>query len=456
MPDEFLRLYSSISTYFCIDYMRRISVITGSRADASPLANVIRLLGDNCIHIETQGLYGHEQFIKESLAREKPNLVVLLGDRYETLVAATVAALLCIPICHIHGGEETEGAVDNAFRHAITKLAYYHFAIHEDYAKRIIQMGESPDRVFVTGAPGVDQYKDGKISNISDTALVCLHPETLGNNEKIISRTLEAISGLQCYVSSANEDIGVKEINTMWREKGIEPQSFSNWPELMRKAGVLIGNSSCFIIEGMTLGKKVINIGDRQKGRYEEALKHFAANKYAYGVPGEVSPKIAELLLTLPIPDKPRKAFHNIPTIIGNGGHAKSVADLKIMGIGGITPEKLCQRLQLIRGGGEYPPLAHPSAWISPSAKIASGAQIMPMASVGACAEIGEGAIINTGAIIEHGARIGAGAHIAPRAVVLGDAIVEEGAFIGVGAIVVQGTVARGFVKALTISNEVK
>ena len=77
----------------------------------------------------------------------------------------------------------------------------------------------------------------------------------------------------------------------------------------MREVDVLIGNSSCFIIEGMTLGKKVIMIGDRQKGRYEEVLKHFADNPYAYGKPGEVSPKIAELLLMLPIPEKPRKAF---------------------------------------------------------------------------------------------------------------------------------------------------
>ena len=308
--------------------MRKIAFISGSRADESPLSGVMQIvlprLGNNSLHIRSDGLFGHEKDFKEVLEEFKPDMAVLLGDRYETLVAASVAALLCIPIAHIHGGEETEGAVDNQFRHAITKLSYYHFCAHADYAKRIIQMGESPDRVFVTGAPGVDQYAVEPMTQkeieaelgirlIPPVALVCYHPETLGDLH------LECnFSGSTYIVSGANCDPGGEEINRIMKSlcngvNSVFRQSYGHlWTSLMHHADVLIGNSSCFIIEGMTLGKKVINIGDRQKGRYEDALRHFAADKYAYGKPGEVGPRIANLLMTLPIPEKPRKAWHDI------------------------------------------------------------------------------------------------------------------------------------------------
>lgn len=145
--------------------------------------------------------------------------------------------------------------------------------------------------------------------------------------------------------------------------------------------------------------------------------------------------------------------------IIGNGGHSKGVADILnyALGIGGITIEALENRLEILRNnvadGRKFPAIIHPTTSISPSAKIGQGVHIMAMCSVGANVEIGEGAIINTGAIIEHGAVIGAGSHIAPRAVVLGDAIVEKCTFVGAGSVVIQGTRAKGFIKALTISN---
>lgn len=294
--------------------MRKICVITGSRSDASPLSPVIEALGDNAVVINTIGLLGNEVHVYTELKRIKPDMVLVLGDRVETLLAATIAAMLTIPIAHIHGGEITEGSTDDAMRHAITKLAYYHFVAHEDYAKRIVQMGESPDRVFVTGAPGVDQYAKPGLNILNPPcALVCYHPETLGNDEYNLMRLGNEIGNVGSFiVSTSNEDIGNQAIKDFWKIVGAEPKIYrqEEWISLMLGADVLIGNSSCFIIEGFTLGKKVINIGNRQKGRYEEALKHFADNQYAYGKPGEVSPKIAELLLTLPIPEKPRKAFY--------------------------------------------------------------------------------------------------------------------------------------------------
>lgn len=144
--------------------------------------------------------------------------------------------------------------------------------------------------------------------------------------------------------------------------------------------------------------------------------------------------------------------------IIGNGGHAKSVADAVqyAMGIGGVEPNWLKKRLTLMRdekkSGKYFPRVVHPTAYVSPEAIIWEGAQVMAMAFVGPGAEIKEGAIVNTRAIVEHDAKIGAGAHIAPGAIVLGGAIVEECTMVGAGAVVIQGTRASGMVKALTVS----
>lgn len=307
--------------------MRRIAIITGSRADACPLRNVIRLLGDNCIHIKTQGLYGHEAFIKESLEREKPDFIVLLGDRFETLVAAGVAALLAIPIVHLHGGETTEGAVDDQFRNAISKLAYYHFVCHSNYRERLVGvLGEARERIFVTGAPAMDALLDEPLTReecekelgrkLKHFSLACYHPTTL-EWENIDTLNFNHVANLcslsgNFIIAGANCDIRGKEINDQWQK--IAKNSYYPtlnhrlWLSLMHYADSLIGNSSSFIFEGMTLGKKVFMVGDRQKGRYEDAVEFFKTEKYPYGIPGEVSPKIVDLLMTLPIPYPVRKA----------------------------------------------------------------------------------------------------------------------------------------------------
>ena len=293
---------------------RKICILTGSRADYSPLANVIRLLAENpnceLQRIETKGLLGNESHVHSELRRLRPDLFICLGDRIETLLAAGVAALLTIPIVHLHGGETTEGAVDDQFRHAISKLSYYHMVCHQRYADRLVRrLGESPERVFVVGAPSVDALLEEPVEVQEVNTLVCYHPETLGDDDKNLKLIADNITG-HMAISTANEDIGGKEINDFWR-KGFKPKSYSHaeWLTLMRNADVLIGNSSSFIFEGMTLGKKVVMIGDRQKGRYEDAVEFFKTDKYPYGVSGEVSPRIVELLMTLPIPHKPRKVM---------------------------------------------------------------------------------------------------------------------------------------------------
>jgi UDP-N-acetylglucosamine 2-epimerase (non-hydrolysing)/GDP/UDP-N,N'-diacetylbacillosamine 2-epimerase (hydrolysing) len=210
--------------------------------------------------------------------------------------------------------------VDNGFRNAISKLAYWHFPACELHAKRLERMGENPEHIFVCGAPGVDNLikpifsreeceKDLGIKLKPPVALVCMHPETLGDAviEMPVLKEYKTV-----IISGANDDIGGEKINSFWKDtaiKAIFRKTFDSklWLSLMHHADVLIGNSSGFIFEGMTLGKKFINIGNRQTGRYEDTLALFAKNRYPFGEPGTVAKKIADKILSLEIPTKPIK-----------------------------------------------------------------------------------------------------------------------------------------------------
>lgn len=305
---------------------RKILAITSSRADREPLMPVIKALGKNCVH--EHGDYTDVTDscdIADILKWKRPDIVLLLGDQYLTLLHATMVANHGVPIAHVHGGEETLGAVDNAFRHAISKLSYWHFPSCQLHAERIIQMGESPDRVFALGAPGIDALAElmHEILLERPYAVVCYHPETLGSDEENLKLIVDVIKDYKdVVISGANSDKGGKEINDFWKKnfpdkfRKTYPQKI--WLSLMRHADVLIGNSSGFIIEGMTLqqmnnGKPEIKIiGDRQKGRYEEAIEMFFHQRFPFGRPGQVSYAIANKLMEFDIPEKPRKHFHVI------------------------------------------------------------------------------------------------------------------------------------------------
>lgn len=302
--------------------MRKITILSGSRADACPLAPLVKLL--DCTRIETDSLYGNEAFVLSELKRLSPDILVCLGDRTETLLACAVANSLAIPIAHIHGGEITEGSTDENNRHAISKLSYWHFVSHQRYSERLQKMGEATNRIFVCGAPGVDALvgkpmakeeveKELGVKLESPIALVCYHPETLGEDDMSWAERLRDYTTV--IISGSNADIGGDEINTYWQKTRtcyFYKKSYSPhlWLSLMHHADVLIGNSSGFIFEGMTMGKKFINISERQKGRYEDAVEFFAKEKHPFGIPGEVSPKIAKILMEVEIPDKPRKKFY--------------------------------------------------------------------------------------------------------------------------------------------------
>jgi GDP/UDP-N,N'-diacetylbacillosamine 2-epimerase (hydrolysing) len=230
--------------------------------------------------------------LSDSFDRLQPDIVLLLGDRYETHAAATTAMLMNIPIAHIHGGEVTEGAVDEQIRHSITKMSYLHFCSTELYCKRIIQMGEDPSRVFNSGAPGIDNIvnldllsKDKLEENLdwkfsSKSALFTYHPVTLGKND--IPRDLKVIlnvlikTNINVLFTYANADNGGRFINQKIEEfcrldpikyKVVKSLGQLKYLSAMKHTDLLIGNTSSGIIEAASFGKPVVNIGDRQKGR---------------------------------------------------------------------------------------------------------------------------------------------------------------------------------------------
>jgi GDP/UDP-N,N'-diacetylbacillosamine 2-epimerase (hydrolysing) len=230
--------------------------------------------------------------IAESFSRLKPELVLLLGDRFETLSAATASMLMNIPIAHIHGGEITEGAVDEQIRHSITKMSQIHFCSTDVYRNRIIQMGENPARVFNTGAPGIDNIYNLKLLSKDDLedqldwrfpqkfALFTYHPETLSTSDlsKDLDNIFDAIlkSGIGMLFTYANADNGGRAINKMIEKfckldvnkyKVIKSLGQLRYLSAMSHANILVGNTSSGIIEAGSFGKPVVNIGDRQLGR---------------------------------------------------------------------------------------------------------------------------------------------------------------------------------------------
>lgn len=225
-------------------------------------------------------------------AAKNPAGVILLGDRFEILAVAQAAALIPIPVMHLHGGEITEGANDDMFRHAITKLSSFHFTSNSEHKKRVIQLGEHPSSVRISGALGIENInrlklltrqeleKNYKIKFKNKIFLVTFHPATMEkeSSEKQFKNLLEALSlftEATIVISKANADAGGNKINDLIdtyskSNPGIlASHSFGqlNYLSLMKAADVIIGNSSSGIIEAPSLGTPTVNIGTRQKGR---------------------------------------------------------------------------------------------------------------------------------------------------------------------------------------------
>jgi len=222
-----------------------------------------------------------------------PDMVVVLGDRSEILAVATAAMIKGVPIAHLHGGETTEGAYDESIRHAITKMSYLHFTSSEVYRKRVIQLGESPNRVFNVGAIGVDSIKSLELLSKKDfeksiefklnkkNILITFHPVTLENataKEQFnqLLKSLDRLADTSLIFTKPNSDKDGKIIIDLIddyvsknREKSVAFISLGQLRYLsaLQYVDVVIGNSSSGIYEVPVFKKPTVNIGDRQKGR---------------------------------------------------------------------------------------------------------------------------------------------------------------------------------------------
>lgn len=320
--------------------MKKVCVVTGSRAEYGLLRNLIGKIQDDqemylllCVtgshlskaqgftyqEIEADGYEINEKVdlalgsddpagIAKSMALaltgfssiftyHKPDLLVLLGDRYEMLAVASAATVCRIPIAHLHGGEATYGAIDEAIRHSITKMSYLHFTSTEPYRRRVIQLGEAPGRVFNVGAIGVENVlnmdfitkenleKDLNISLDQKIILATYHPVTLEENtaEQQFSNLLDSLrnfSNLRVIFTKANADTNGSVINQMIDTYVMEnPNRAVSFPSLgarrylslLQYADAVVGNSSSGIIEVPSYKIPTVNIGDRQKGRIQAA-----------------------------------------------------------------------------------------------------------------------------------------------------------------------------------------
>ena len=232
----------------------------------------------------------------EAFARLRPDVVVALGDRFEMLAAAVAALPFALPVAHIHGGEVSEGAMDNQIRHAITKLAHLHFASAEPHARRIAAMGEEPWRIHTVGAPGLDRLatteplpraglaRDLRLPEAGPWLLVTFHPVTLEYRDTAahideLLAALEKTDGFIVITYPNADTAGRLIIERIEEFAGRHPRrcrlakSLGErlYLSLLRHADLMIGNSSSGLIEAPTFGLPVVNVGSRQRGRLRGA-----------------------------------------------------------------------------------------------------------------------------------------------------------------------------------------
>lgn len=297
----------------------------------------------------------------DALRRLHPHIVVLLGDRYEILGAAMSASLLGIPVAHLSGGEVTEGAVDDWIRHAITKASWWHFVAADKYRDRVIQLGESPERVFAIGDPALDSINELPVLDqltlekavglplVAPLFLVTYHPATLGDKkpERALSELLAALNDFPqatVVMTRPNADAGGRRLTELieaWsadnihRARCVASLGQERYLSLMRLSAAVIGNSSSGIIEAPALRVATVNVGPRQDGRLRAssivdcfetkqdivaAIRRVLAPEFRaalsqtislYGESGS-SARMIELLATEPLPSSLRKRFHDV------------------------------------------------------------------------------------------------------------------------------------------------
>ncbi|ALF48279.1 UDP-N-acetylglucosamine 2-epimerase [Campylobacter concisus] len=343
LSPEFGLTYKEIEKEFKID--KKIEILSSSHTSLDICSEMARV---------------YEKFAP-ALAELKPDILVLLGDRYEIFGVAGVASIMQIPIAHIHGGETTQGAFDEAFRHSITKMSHIHFAATNEYANRIIQLGEEPRMVFNVGGPGIENIKKLNLLNKDEfeksikfklakkNILITFHPVTLENSSarEQFGELLKAIDELEdtnFIFTKANSDTDGDVINKMIDEyvskNSQKAVAFASLGQLrylsaIKFVDIVLGNSSSGLTEAPSFKKATINIGDRQKGRarassvidvrpvkeeilaaitkaYSKEFKQIlqdTINPYDSGSP---SKKILKILKELELDDILKKKFYDI------------------------------------------------------------------------------------------------------------------------------------------------
>jgi GDP/UDP-N,N'-diacetylbacillosamine 2-epimerase (hydrolysing) len=306
----------------------------------------------------SEGLKG----FSKALSILKPDLVIILGDRYEIFAAASTAMILNIPIAHIHGGETTEGAYDEAMRHSITKMSHLHFVAAPEYQRRVHQLGENSKNIFLVGGLGVDAMHSLSLLNKGDlekslnfkfgkrNLLITLHPETLEKKQTSTDQIIELLSALEevkdtkFIFTLPNADTNNRKITKMIEKFHAEHPSVSEiFPSLgqlrflstLKFIDGIVGNSSSGLTEAPSFKIGTINLGDRQTGRLKAKsvidsnfekkkilqsikilyTKSFQRNLSSvlnpYGKPG-ASKKILKTIKEISLENILKKKFHDL------------------------------------------------------------------------------------------------------------------------------------------------
>ena len=284
------------------------------------------------------------RLLAEHFEGDCPDLLVLMGDRYEMLCGANASLGFSMPLAHIHGGAVTEGAIDELVRHALTKMSHLHFVSCDLYGRRLVQMGEEPWRVHVTGAPGLDAIENAPMlssTEVSDaigmdaglpTLLVCYHPVTAepGATEAGIASLMQALENIdhQIVITYPNADLGheiiiekISEFAKQHRHRVCLSKNLGNplFISLLSKTAAIIGNSSSGIVEAPSFRVPTVNIGTRQEGKVRAASiidTGYGEDEIEAGIALALRPEFKEKLRDMKNPYGDGKAAPRIVEIL--------------------------------------------------------------------------------------------------------------------------------------------
>ena len=357
-PDVALQILVS-GSHLCSEFGDTAKLLEADGLRAAAQVEMV-LSADTPVAVATSLGLGTIRYA-QTLEALQPDIVVVLGDRYEALALAQAAMVLKIPIAHIHGGEATEGLIDEAIRHAITKMAQLHFTTAETYRSRVIQLGEHPARVFNVGAPGLDNIINQTPPTIAELesavefqlgkrfVVVTYHPATLERSgpEASVANLLAALdrfADLNVLITKSNADPFGRRINTQLDAYAVRNHEHvcltaslgqRNYLGALTLAAVVVGNSSSGIIEAPTTGTPTVNIGERQRGRLRApsvidcaesadsiataiakalspSFQALAAERQSPFGSGGSSDRIAEILRTYPLENILDKRFFEL------------------------------------------------------------------------------------------------------------------------------------------------